>query len=177
MKLNKYVISFVVLLMLYSSIAFCEEKEDPDNDSYIETAYAMSSLPQPPVPLKTIASQPPVPLKSIPTEPYVCFSSEDAKRLTVELEKCKIVEKNIVMYYNSNVELSKQIELLKEEIELLNQKYQVAEDLEKKNEEIYAQKIKVYETELADAKKPKWGAMFGSFGLGALVAAVLCIAL
>ena len=155
MRLNRRVTSCVVILFfIFSTFTNTFAMSKPPNSS--SAAYLQSKA---------------------QSEPNVCFSSEDTKKLVVELEKCKIVEKNIVVYYNSNVELSKQIDLLKQEIDLLNQKYQVASDLEKKNEEIYAQKIKVYETDLKNAEKPRWGSLLGSFGLGSIVTGIVILIL
>jgi len=107
----------------------------------------------------------------------VCFSVEDSKRLVVELEKGKIIEKNLGLLEKSNIELSKQIDLLKLEVSLVNDKFLTSEKLLKTNEDLYKKKEKVLNDELNEAKKTRWGSLFASGGLGVIITLVLCIAL
>jgi hypothetical protein len=116
-------------------------------------------------------------LQEIEQEARICFSDEAAKKLVVEIEQCRIVNKNIVNYYKSNVELTKQIELLKVEITLLKEKFEVADKLLKTNEELYKQKAEVLNNELEEAKKPRWTSMFISGGVGAALALLLAVAI
>jgi len=107
----------------------------------------------------------------------VCFSVEDSKRLVVEIEKGRLLEKNIVLIEKSNEELIKQTELLKEQVNLLNDKFEAAEKLKDKNEEIYKQKEKVLNDELTEAKKPRWGSLFAAGGIGSIATLVLLLVL
>lgn len=116
-------------------------------------------------------------LQIIEQEARICFSDETAKKLVIEIEQCRIVNKNIVNYYKSNVELTKQIELLKLETSLLREKFEVADKLLKTNEELYKQKEEVLNNELDEAKKPRWNSMFISGGIGAALALILVIAI
>jgi len=109
-------------------------------------------------------------LQQIEQEARICFSDETGRKLVVELEQCRIVNKNIGNYYKSNVELTKQIELLKLETSLLREKFEVADKLLKTNEELYKQKEEAINNELEEAKKPRWTSMFLSGGVGALLA-------
>lgn len=111
------------------------------------------------------------------TNDRICFSIEDSKRLVVELEKGKLLEQNIILLEKSNEELTKQTNLLKEQVQLVNDKFKTAEALVNKNEELYNQKVKVLNEELDEANKPRWGSLFGSFGLGVLMTGLLIILL
>ncbi len=107
----------------------------------------------------------------------ICFSSDDSKRLVVELEKGRLLEQNIILLEKANLELMKQTELLKEQVKLTDEKFKSAEALVIKNEELYNQKIKVLDDELTEAKKPRWKSMFISGGVGACIALLLVVLL
>ena len=107
----------------------------------------------------------------------ICFSSDDSKRLVVELEKGRLLEQNIILLEKVNLELMKQNELLKDQVKLTDEKFKSAEALVIKNEELYNQKIKVLDDELTEAKKPRWKSLFVSGGVGAVLAVLLVILL
>jgi len=107
----------------------------------------------------------------------ICFSSDDSKRLVVELEKGRLLEQNIILLEKANSELMKQTELLKEQVKLTDEKFKSAEALVTKNEELYNQKIKVLDDELIEAKKPRWKSLFISGGVGACIALLLVVLL
>jgi len=107
----------------------------------------------------------------------ICFSSDDSKRLVVELEKGRLLEQNIILLEKVNLELMKQNELLKDQVKLTDEKFKSAEALVIKNEELYNQKIKVLDDELTEAKKPRWKSMFISGGVGACIALLLVVLL
>ena len=107
----------------------------------------------------------------------ICFSSDDSKRLVVELEKGRLLEQNIILLEKANSELMKQTELLKEQVILVDEKFKSAEALVIKNEELYNQKIKVLDDELNEAKKPRWKSLFISGGVGACIALLLVVLL
>lgn len=107
----------------------------------------------------------------------ICFSSDDSKRLVVELEKGRLLEQNIILLEKVNSELMKQTELLKEQVILVDEKFKSAEALVNKNEELYNQKIKVLDDELTEAKKPRWKSLFISGGVGALLTLLLIVVL
>ncbi len=107
----------------------------------------------------------------------ICFSSDDSKRLVVELEKGRLLEQNIILLEKVNSELMKQTELLKEQVILVDEKFKSAEALVIKNEELYNQKIKVLDDELIEAKKPRWKSLFISGGVGALLTLLLIVVL
>ena len=107
----------------------------------------------------------------------ICFSSDDSKRLVVELEKGRLLEQNIILLEKVNNELMKQTELLKEQVKLTDEKFKSAEALVIKNEELYNQKIKVLDDELTEAKKPRWKSLFISGGVGACIALLLVVLL
>jgi len=116
-------------------------------------------------------------LQQFEQEVRICMSDDVAKKMVVEIEQCRLINKNIVNYYKSNVELTKQIELLNQEVNLLNEKFEVADKLLKANEELYKQKEKVLNDELEEAKKPRWTSMFLSGGIGAALALILAVAI
>ena len=107
----------------------------------------------------------------------ICFSSDDSKRLVVELEKGRLLEQNIILLEKANSELMKQTELLKEQVKLTDEKFKSAEALVIKNEELYNQKIKVLDDELTEAKKPRWKSLFISGGVGAILTLLLIVVL
>jgi len=107
----------------------------------------------------------------------ICFSSDDSKRLVVELEKGRLLEQNIILLEKVNSELMKQTELLKEQVILVDEKFKSAEALVIKNEELYNQKIKVLDDELTEAKKPRWKSLFISGGVGAILTLLLIVVL
>ena len=107
----------------------------------------------------------------------ICFSSDDSKRLVVELEKGRLLEQNIILLEKVNSELMKQTELLKEQVKLTDEKFKSAEALVIKNEELYNQKIKVLDDELTEAKKPRWKSLFISGGVGAILTLLLIVVL
>ena len=107
----------------------------------------------------------------------ICFSSDDSKRLVVELEKGRLLEQNIILLEKANSELMKQTELLKEQVKLTDEKFKSAEALVIKNEELYNQKIKVLDDELIEAKKPRCKSLFISGGVGACIALLLVVLL
>lgn len=107
----------------------------------------------------------------------ICFSSDDSKRLVVELEKGRLLEQNIILLEKVNLELMKQNELLKDQVKLTDEKFKSAEALVIKNEELYNQKIKVLDDELTEAKKPRWKSLFISGGVGACIALLLVVLL
>lgn len=107
----------------------------------------------------------------------VCMTTEFSKKLVVELKKCRLEEKALVSCTNSNIELSQQVSLLVEEVDLLKQKYDITNNLLIKNEEIHNQKFKVVNDELDQAKKPRWGSLFSAGALGAALMGLAIILL
>ena len=100
----------------------------------------------------------------------VCFTQEVSKKLVMELERGKLLEKNIILLEEQNQELLKQIDIIKQQNQLLQEQFQAANELLKKNEELNKLRIDGLENDLKEAKKPRWGSLFSSFSLGALSA-------
>lgn len=105
----------------------------------------------------------------------ICFSQDDSKKIVVELERGRLLEKNIQLLEQENNELIKQTNLLKEQNKLILEQYQACNDLLKKNEDIYKLKIQALENDLTDMKKDKRKSMLGSFGVGALTGILLML--
>jgi len=162
MKLNKDNIYFFLVIFLIMFLFFVLSIN-------VATSYAEDSL------TKTLDSS-----KLSTDDGDICFEVEDAKRLVVELEKGKILEKNLDLLEKSNDELTKQTQLLKEQIELMNAKIIASQQLITETEKVYVEKEKVFEEkevilndELKEAKKPRWKSIFSAGGIGAAIAAVL----
>jgi len=107
----------------------------------------------------------------------ICFSQDDSKRLVVELERGRLLEKNVTLLEQQTEELTKQTEILRKQNDLLKEQFQIANDLMKKKDELYKLKTDVLENELKESKKPRWGSLFGTFGLGAATAFALMLLL
>ena len=61
-------------------------------------------------------------------EPIICFSEETAKRMVVEIEQCRITDKQVEVLIKENQELKKQIEYLKAIIELQKKQLQISKE-------------------------------------------------
>jgi len=62
------------------------------------------------------------------SKPIICFSEETAKRMVVEIEQCRITNKQIEVLIKENQELKKQIEYLKVIIELQKKQLQTSKE-------------------------------------------------
>ena len=62
------------------------------------------------------------------SEPIICFSEETAKRMVVEIEQCRITNKQIEVLIKENQELRKQIEYLKTIVELQKKQLQISRE-------------------------------------------------
>ena len=97
--------------------------------------------------------------------------------MVVELERGRILEQQIVLLEKTNSELIKQTELLKEQVNLVNEKFKAAENLVSKNEELYKQKEKALNEELEQAKKTRWKSLFVAGGVGSAITALVILGL
>ena len=61
-------------------------------------------------------------------EPIICFSEETARKMVVEIEQCRITNKQIEVLIKENQELKKQIEYLKAIIELQKKQLQISRE-------------------------------------------------
>jgi len=61
-------------------------------------------------------------------EPIICFSEETAKRMVVEIEQCRITDKQVEVLIKENQELKKQIEYLKTIVELQKKQLQISKE-------------------------------------------------
>ena len=61
-------------------------------------------------------------------KPIICFSEETAKRMVVEIEQCRITNKQIEALIKENQELMKQIQYLKAVIELQKKQLQISKE-------------------------------------------------
>jgi hypothetical protein len=101
----------------------------------------------------------------------------NTSKIVVELESCQVLKEKLKIYKETTVELSKQVNLAREEASLEKQKFEEAKAQLESNEELYKQKIDILQKDLDEASKPRWKAMFESFGLGALSATILIVVL
>lgn len=116
-------------------------------------------------------------IPSIVYSETVCFNEQDSKKLVIELEKGKLIEKNLELTEKQNLELTKQTEILKEQLKLTKEQLQASQEIIVKNEELNKVKEESLQNEIKEAKKPRWGSLFGSFGLGALTVGLLILML
>lgn len=61
-------------------------------------------------------------------EPIICFSEETARKMVVEIEQCRITNKQIEVLIKENQELKRQIEYLKVIIELQKKQLQISKE-------------------------------------------------
>jgi len=101
----------------------------------------------------------------------------NTSKLVVKLESCEVLREKLKIYKQTTEELSKQVNLAREEAALEKQKYEEAKAQLESNKELYNQKIDILQKDLDEASKPRWKAMFESFGLGALSATLLIVVL
>jgi len=101
------------------------------------------------------------------SEPIICFSEKTAKRMVVEIEQCRITNKQIEALIKENQELMKQIQYLKAVIELQKKQLQISKETIKNLQEIikYQNEVykKVYKKGFFD--KIKENGLFLSLGL------------
>ena len=148
MMFNKYfIIVLVLLFLLVPSISY-----GSGNKYEIEKLQSSNSIQEP----ETLTMDFP-----------------NASKLVVELESCKVLQEKLKIYRDTTEELAKQVNLAREEAALEKQKYEEAKAQLESNEELYKQKIDILQKDLDEASKPRWKAMFESFGLGALSATLL----
>lgn len=114
---------------------------------------------------------------SIPESETLTMDFPNTSKLVVKLESCEVLREKLKIYKQTTEELSKQVNLAREEAALEKQKYEEAKAQLESNKELYNQKIDILQKDLDEASKPRWKAMFESFGLGALSATLLIVVL
>jgi len=114
---------------------------------------------------------------SVQASDAICFSYNDAKTILVNLEKGKLCEQQIILYEQSEKELSVQIQELQKQVAAINEKFDATVKQLQIERKIAEEKDKARIQEIEEAGKTKWGQLFGSFGAGALltIAAVLLL--
>ena len=107
----------------------------------------------------------------------VCFTYNDAKTILIGLERGKLCEQQVILYEQSEKELAIQMQELKNQIAVLNEKFDATVKQLQIERKIAEEKDKTRLQEIEEAGKTKWGQLFGSFGVGALltIAAVLLL--
>ncbi len=107
----------------------------------------------------------------------VCFTYNDAKTILIGLERGKLCEQQVILYEQSEKELAIQMQELKNQIAVLNEKFDATVKQLQIERKIAEEKDKARLQEIEEAGKTKWGQIFGSFGAGALltIAAVLLL--
>ena len=103
----------------------------------------------------------------------ICFSVEDSKRVVVELEKNGLYIKKIKLLEKTSTELTNQINLIKEENLIINDKFESCQKTLNETENIYNQQIQTLDDELEEAKKPRWKSLFMSMSLGSILTLLL----
>jgi len=77
-------------------------------------------------------------------ESIICFSEETAKKMVVEIEQCRITNKQIEILIKENQELKKQIEYLKAIMELQKKQLQISKETIENLQEIINYQNKAY---------------------------------
>ena len=77
-------------------------------------------------------------------EPIICFSEETAKKMVVEIEQCRITNKQVEVLIKENQELKKQIEYLKTIVELQKKQLQISKETIENLQEIVDYQNKAY---------------------------------
>ncbi len=114
---------------------------------------------------------------SVQASDIICFSYNDAKTILVNLEKGKLCEQQIILYEQSEKELSVQIQELQKQVAVINEKFDATVKQLQIERKIAEEKDIARIQEIKEAGKTKWGQLFASFGAGALltIAAVLLL--
>ena len=128
-----------------------------------------------------------IPMRSVIAN-SACFSQAETYRLTGELYKYNELVKINQQLEIQTAELSKQVDLYKQEVNAMQEKVKITEkntedqtimykDQIDSIEKLHKMKEDALQEDLKQASKPRWMAMFGSFGLGAAVTAILILVL
>ena len=106
----------------------------------------------------------------------ICFSEEDAAKILMEVEQGRLSVKIISLYEEKDKACIDQVEILKRKAVLFEEKTVACESTLQNQTDLQSEKYESCQTDLKQAKKPRWGSLFSSAGIGA-VAAILLILL
>ena len=107
----------------------------------------------------------------------VCFTQDQALSIAVELKTGQLNANLVVKYEAKIAEQDSQIKATEEKVTVLSEKVDESLKQIELNKKIADDKDEARLQEIKDLKKPKWSSMFGSFGLGAVVAGILALVL
>ncbi len=102
---------------------------------------------------------------------------QNLSNLVVEVETIPILKEKLAIYKQITQELSTQVSLARQEAAVYKQKFEEANEQIEINEKLYLQKEEALKTDLKEAQKPRYKAMFASFGVGSLTTLILILAL
>ena len=97
--------------------------------------------------------------------------------IIVGLEKGQNCEKQIEVYMELNSEKGKQINLLDKQLKDTEEKFLESERKNMIDRKIADEKDMARLKEIEEARKPRWGSIFGSFGVGVISGLLLVLLL
>jgi hypothetical protein len=106
----------------------------------------------------------------------ICFDQQTAGNIVVELEKAKIMEKENALLKEGNNELEKQIDLLKQVIELKDKQINVLEKTNKEYDNLLKTQKDLYGEMIKNSKPSFFSKVTDALsfmGLGAIIGAIL----
>lgn len=118
-----------------------------------------------------------LPLSVQASDNIICFSYNDAKTILVNLEKGKLCEQQIILYEQSEKELSVQIQELQKQVAAINEKFDATVKQLQIERKIAEEKDIARIQEIKEAGKTKWGQLFGAFGVGAVAVGLMILLL
>jgi biopolymer transport protein ExbD len=122
-------------------------------------------------PKETIEAKPPVDNPEVGTIDF-----QNISNLTVEIETCQVLREKLEIYRETTKELATQVSLARQEAAAYKDKFETANKQIESNEKLYKEKEDALKTELKEASKPRWKAMFASAGAGSILTLVLILA-
>ena len=110
------------------------------------------------------------------TDPVICFKEADANKIIVRLETADDYEVEIDLLKQGNLELEKQINLLKEVNKLQTEQLLVSKQTINSYKELLKTQKEAYEKQIENTKPSVWGKIFaavGGIGIGVLIGLLL----
>lgn len=105
----------------------------------------------------------------------ICFSEDTTKDMVVELERGRILEKQIGLYQEANAELEKQITLLNKVIELKDQQLDVAQETNEQYKDLLTTQQEVYNDMMKDVKSNNLKNLITQYGLIVTILAIVLL--
>jgi len=107
----------------------------------------------------------------------VCFTQDQTEKMAVEIKDGRIANQLNMKYEATIEEKEKQIKNFEGQIDVLGKKIDEAMRQIETNKTISEGRDEARLKEIEELKKPRWGSLFGSFGIGAGAMALLLLLL